>query len=121
MVGARAAEAVIATHVENAIGFCALLRGVMPVEQATDHYLREFSLSSSAAQMVWQRVQARVAGEELTAQYSDPPPPVLEPEPAEPDEPSRSDRSPRRSPPAIPTPREEVDEDAIRTRSPYPD
>ena len=34
MVGARAAEAVIATHVENAIGFCGLLRGVLPVEQA---------------------------------------------------------------------------------------
>jgi hypothetical protein len=85
MVGARAAEATIATHVENAIGFCGLLRGVLPVEQATDHYLREFSLSSSAAQMVWQRVQARVAGEELTAQYSDPPPPVLEPEPSEPE------------------------------------
>ena len=74
MVGARAAEAVIATHVENVIGFYELLRGVMPpVDQVTDHYLREFSLQSSAAQMVWQRVQARVAGEELTAQYSDPP------------------------------------------------
>jgi hypothetical protein len=54
------------------------------VEQATDQYLREFSLSSSAAQMVWQRVQARVAGEELTAQYADPPPPPLEPERPEP-------------------------------------
>jgi hypothetical protein len=32
--------------------------------------------------MVWQRVQARVAGDELTAQYDDPPPPRLEePEP----------------------------------------
>ncbi|HJR50543.1 MAG TPA: hypothetical protein VJ794_05520, partial [Gemmatimonadales bacterium] len=60
MVGARAAEAVIATHVENAIGFYELLRGVMPVEQVTEHYLREFSLQSTAAQMVWQRVQARV-------------------------------------------------------------
>ena len=79
MVGARAAEAVIATHVENAMGFCVLLRGVLPVEQATNHYLREFSLSSSAAQMVWQRVQARVVGDELTAQYQDPPPPVYEP------------------------------------------
>ena len=36
--------------------------------------------------MVWQRVQARVAGEELTAQYSDPPPPPLETEsPIEPE------------------------------------
>jgi hypothetical protein len=81
MVGARAAEAVIATHVENAIGFTGLLRAVMPVEQSTEHYLREFSLSAGTAQMVWQRVQARVAGEALTAQYADPIPPRVE-EPA---------------------------------------
>ena len=97
MVGARAAEAVIATHVENAIGFCGLLRGVLPVEQATDHYLREFSLSSSAAQMVWQRVQARVAGEELTAQYDEPLPRVPESSPELVSE-SPSPRSPAASP-----------------------
>jgi hypothetical protein len=73
---------VIATHVENAIGFTGLLRAVMPVEQSTDHYLREFSLSAGTAQMVWQRVQARVAGEALTAQYADPVPPRLEEPPA---------------------------------------
>ncbi|MGH7534208.1 MAG: hypothetical protein ACREMG_01340 [Gemmatimonadales bacterium] len=84
MVGARAAEAVVATHVENAIGFTRLLRGVLAVEQAADHYLREFGLYSSAAQMVWQRVQARVAGEELTAQYDEPPPPIAEPAAAAP-------------------------------------
>jgi hypothetical protein len=33
--------------------------------------------------MVWQRVQARVAGEALTAQYADPlPPKIEEPTPA---------------------------------------
>lgn len=78
MVGARAAEAVIGTHVENAINFAGLLRAVMPVEQATDHYLREFSLSAGTAHMVWQRVQARVAGEALTAQYADPVRPRIE-------------------------------------------
>jgi hypothetical protein len=78
MVGARAAEAVIATHVENAIGFTGLLRAVMPVEQSTDLYLREFTLAAGTAQMVWQRVQARVAGEALTAQYADPIPPRVE-------------------------------------------
>jgi hypothetical protein len=82
MVGARAAEAVIATHVENAIGFSRLLKGQMPVEQATDQYLREFGLAASTAQMVWQRVQARVAGEALTEQYQDPRSPRIdEPEP----------------------------------------
>jgi hypothetical protein len=121
MVGARAAEAVIATHVENVMSFYELLRGVMPVEQVSEHYLREFSLQSSAAQMVWQRVQARVAGEELTAQYSDPPPPPLDPEPEEP-----AEREPDPEPEtalasAYPESLGELEEEAIRTRSPYPD
>jgi|RhiMetdeSRZDD1v2_1073273.scaffolds.fasta_scaffold96484_4 hypothetical protein len=123
MVGARAAEAVIATHVENVISFYELLRGLMPVDQVTDHYLREFSLPSSAAQMVWQRVQARVAGEELTAQYSDPPPPPVDPEPAEP-EPEHEpdpDSEPAALASAYPESLGELEEEAIRTRSPYPD
>jgi hypothetical protein len=79
MVGARAAEAIVATHVENAIGFAQLLKGAMPVNAATDRYLREFGLPANVAQMVMQRVQARVAGEELTAQYEELPPQPLEP------------------------------------------
>jgi hypothetical protein len=123
MVGARAAEAVVATHVENAIGFSGLLRGVMPVEQATDHYLREFSLSQSAAQMVWQRVQARVAGAELTAQYSDPPPPLLETESeAEPmAEAVEAEREPVALTSGYPDASDDIEDEAIRTRSPYPD
>ena len=72
MVGARSAEAVIATHVENAVGFTHLVAGVIPANAAIDRYLREFSLPDGLAQMVRQRVQARVAGRELTAQYDDP-------------------------------------------------
>lgn len=123
MVGARAAEAVIATHVENVISFYELLRGLMPVDQVTDHYLREFSLQSSAAQMVWQRVQARVAGEELTAQYSDPPPPPLDPEPAEPEPEHEADPDSEAAALASAYPESlgELEEEAIRTRSPYPD
>ena len=121
MVGARAAEAVIATHVENVIGFYELLRGVMPVDQVTDHYLREFSLQSADAQMVWQRVQARVAGEELTAQYSDPIPPPLDTEPAEPDTEPEHDPEPAALASAYPEALGELEEEAIRTRSPYPD
>lgn len=123
MVGARAAEAVIATHVENVISFYELLRGLMPVDQVTDHYLREFSLQSSAAQMVSQRVQARVAGEELTAQYSDPPPPPVDPEPAEPEPEHEADRDsePAALASAYPESLGELEEEAIRTRSPYPD
>ncbi len=78
MVGARAAEAVVATHVENALELAWLLKGVMPVNAVTDHYLREFVLQASLAQMVMQRVQARVAGDELTAQVDEPLPAGLE-------------------------------------------
>jgi len=72
MVGARAAEAVIATHVENAVGFTHLVQGVIPASAAIAHYIREFGLPDGLAQMVRQRAQARVAGRELTAQYDDP-------------------------------------------------
>jgi hypothetical protein len=81
MVGARASEAIVATHVSNAIEFCVLVRGVLTVEQATDHYLREFSLASSAAHMVSQRVQARVVGQELSAHDDGPLPRVPTPSP----------------------------------------
>jgi hypothetical protein len=89
MVGARAAEAAVATHVANAIEFCGLVRGVLTVEQATDHYLREFGLASSAAHMVAQRVQARVVGQELTAHDDGPLPRVpVQPSPPLPPAPS---------------------------------
>jgi hypothetical protein len=89
MVGARAAEAIVATHVANAIEFCGLVRGVLTVEQATDHYLREFGLPSSAAHMVSQRVQARVVGQELTAHDDGPLPRVpAQPSPPLPPDPS---------------------------------
>lgn len=96
MVGARASEAIVATHVNNAIEFCGLVRGVMTVEQATDHYLREFSLASSAAHMVSQRVQARVVGQELTTHDDGPLPRV----PAAPSIPPASSTPSR---PATPT------------------
>jgi hypothetical protein len=81
MVGARVAEAVISTHVENAVEFTGLLKGVMPVNAASDRYLIEFDLPDGIAQMVRQRVRARVAGAELIAQYDEPRPRHREPEP----------------------------------------
>ncbi len=74
MAGARAAEAVIGVHVENALELAWLLRGMMPVNAAADHYVREFGLTAAAAQMVMQRVQARVASDELAAEFEEPPP-----------------------------------------------
>ena len=84
MVGARATEAVIATHVDNAVGFTHLVSGLIPANGAIDRYISEFSLPDGLAQMVRQRAQARVAGRELTAQYDHPeeqpaaPPPTPE-------------------------------------------
>jgi hypothetical protein len=60
-----------------------------------------------------------VAGEELTAQNSDPPPPVLEPEPEEPE--AEPEHEPAALTSGYPDAADDVDEDAIRTRSPYPD
>lgn len=79
MAGSRAAEAIVATHVENALELAWLLKGVLPVGSVADLYIREFSLSASVAQMVLQRVQARVAGDELTAPWDEPLPPLPEP------------------------------------------
>jgi hypothetical protein len=78
MAGSRAAEAIVATHVENALELAWLLKGVLPVGTVADHYIREFGLSAGVAQMVLQRVQARVAGDELTAPWDEPLPPVPE-------------------------------------------
>ncbi len=82
MAGSRAAEAVVATHVENALELAWLLKNVLPVNAVADHYIREFGLSAATAQMCLQRVQARVAGDELTAPWEEPPP-VPEALPAE--------------------------------------
>jgi hypothetical protein len=78
MAGSRAAEAIVATHVENALELAWLLKGVLPVGTVADHYIREFGLSAGVAQMVLQRVQARVAGDELTAPWDEPLPAVPE-------------------------------------------
>ena len=49
MAGARAAEATVATHVENALELAWLLKGVMPVNATADHYLREFGSGERGA------------------------------------------------------------------------
>jgi hypothetical protein len=82
LAGARASEAVVSTHVENALDLSWLLRGVLPVNAVSDHYVREFGLPASVAQMVQQRLQARVASDELTAELGEPTRREL---PAEPD------------------------------------
>ena len=69
MVGARAAEAIVATHVSNAIEFCGVGAGSADGGgQATDHYLREFSLAIPARR-TWSRSGCRPgwSAAELTA------------------------------------------------------
>ncbi|MCI0433375.1 MAG: hypothetical protein L0271_06980 [Gemmatimonadetes bacterium] len=58
---ARAEEAVIRTHVDNAITFAALLEAALPVDRAVQVYLESVGLSGGRAQAVYQRTMARLA------------------------------------------------------------
>lgn len=58
---ARAEEHVIRTHVENAIGFVALLQDQMPIDRSVQHYLTAIGVSGSRAQTVFQRTMAKLA------------------------------------------------------------
>jgi hypothetical protein len=58
---ARAEENVIRTHVENAIGFVALLQDQMPIDRSVQHYLGTIGLAGSRAQTVYQRTMAKLA------------------------------------------------------------
>jgi hypothetical protein len=75
LVGARAEEAIAATHVNNARQFTELLRDHLPVERAIGEYLRAFYLSLGAGQLVLQRVKSEAAGSRLAAQYENGPTP----------------------------------------------
>jgi len=66
MVGARSAEAVVATHVENAIGFARLLKGIMPVNVATDRYIRDRKDNET-----FQDVVKRIGKKDLHAMLED--------------------------------------------------
>lgn len=58
---ARAEETAIATHVDNAITFAALLEGYLPFDRAIAEYLEAVGLIGSRAQAVHQRTMARLA------------------------------------------------------------
>lgn len=57
---ARAEEHVIRTHIENAIGFVALLED-QPFDRAIEAYLSAVDVSGGRAQAVFQRTMARLA------------------------------------------------------------
>jgi hypothetical protein len=58
---ARAEENVIRTHVENAIGFVALLEEQLPLDRCVQQYLTAVGLAGGRAQAVFQRTMARLA------------------------------------------------------------
>ena len=58
---ARAEEAIILTHVENAISFTALLEDYVGVSRGVQYYLGAVVLSGSRAHSVFQRAMARLA------------------------------------------------------------
>jgi hypothetical protein len=96
LVGARAEEAIAATHVNNARQFTELLRDYLSVERAIGEYLRAFYLSLGAGQLVLQRVKSAAAGSELAAQYASgpaPDPELLEPAESETSEAPRLEAS----------------------------
>jgi hypothetical protein len=63
---ARSEEAVIGTHVENAIGFAALLDGSTTLDRAVQHYMGSVNLAGCRGQVVFQRTMARLADVHLT-------------------------------------------------------
>lgn len=58
---ARAEDHVMATHVENAISFAALLDGHMALDRAVQLYLGSVNLSGCRGQVIFQRTMARLA------------------------------------------------------------
>ncbi len=74
---ARAEEEIIATHVDNAITFAALLDPHLGLDRAVEEYIRSVSLYGSRAQAVMQRTMARLAESYL------PEPVAIRPGPAE--------------------------------------
>lgn len=82
LAGARAAEAVLDTHVDNAVRIATLLEETVWVDEAVSHYIHTFRLPLATAHMVYQRARARVADRHLgtmlepTATPAQAPPPV---------------------------------------------
>lgn len=58
---ARSEEALIRTHVENAIGFAALLDDHVPLDRSVQQYLGAVLLTGCRGQVVFQRTMARLA------------------------------------------------------------
>ena len=65
LAGARAADAVLDTHVLNAARVVEILHDAVWVDDAVSHYIHTFRLPLSTAYMVYQRTRAMVADRRL--------------------------------------------------------
>jgi hypothetical protein len=65
LAGARAADAVLDTHVLNAAHIAGILHETVWVDDAVSHYIHSFRLSLPTAYMVFQRTRAMVADRNL--------------------------------------------------------
>jgi hypothetical protein len=64
---ARAEEAIIQTHIDNAITFAALLDEFGPLSRGVEHYIAVMNIVGGRAQAVLQRTMARLADVHLPA------------------------------------------------------
>jgi hypothetical protein len=64
---ARAEEAIIQTHIDNAITFAALLDELGPLSRGVEHYIAVLNIVGGRAQAVLQRTMARLADVHLPA------------------------------------------------------
>lgn len=69
---ARGEEALIRTHVENAISFAALLGGHVSLDRSVQQYLGAVLLTGCRAQVVFQRTMARLADVHLPSRLDQP-------------------------------------------------
>jgi hypothetical protein len=72
LVGARAADEVLDTHVTNVLNLAQLLSGHLSLERTVAHYTREFDVSEPVAAWVKQRAQAELASEHLAERANNP-------------------------------------------------
>lgn len=70
---ARAEEGVIRVHVDNGLGFAALLERHMPLDRAVEEYIRSMGLRGGRAQAVFQHSMARLADIHLPPLDAEPP------------------------------------------------
>jgi hypothetical protein len=66
LAGARAADAVLDTHVLNAARIAEILHHVVWVDDAVSHYIHTFHLPLATAYMVFQRTRAMMADRNLS-------------------------------------------------------